>query len=164
MTSAQVELVLRRIERGRYVLEGSDTPAELRMSGWRSRGQAIVGGHSYSLQRTGFFSRGVSAFDASGEQRLRLARKDPLVPPLPDCTWKVRARLRGYQAKLESPSIGSMAFRVGHGGRSDVVVQVIGSWPQRDLIVLTGAFAVLLRRRQDTEAAAGAAASTAATS
>jgi hypothetical protein len=157
MTLPTQQLVLSRIARGRYLLEDSGTPVELRMSGWRARGEAIIGHDVYRLQRTGLLDRGVSAVGPTGDQVVRLARKSTFVPPLLDCTWKIRSRLRGYEATLHSPHVGSIAFGLGYRGRSGVTAQIVGSWPQRDLIVLAGAFAVLLRRRDDTEAGASVA-------
>jgi hypothetical protein len=164
MTAPEQQLVFHRIARGHYLLSETETPVELRMSGWRSRGEAIIGRNSYVLQRTGFFDRGVAVIGPSGAQILRLGRRSTLIPPLGDCTWKIRSRLRGYEANLGSREVGSMTFRVGYGGRADISAQVVGDWPQRDLIAVAGAFAVLLRRREDSEAGAGVAASTAAIS
>jgi hypothetical protein len=156
-------LTLTRIGSGHYVLAGR-APAELRLSGWRSRAAAVVAGERFELRHAGLFDRRVVALRADGTEFVSLSRRRCDVPGLADCGWRIRARVRGYEARLSSPGVLDLVVRTGHGGRSDVTAELAGAVPNRDLVVLVAAFAVLLRRREDSSAAAGAAVSVAAVS
>jgi hypothetical protein len=154
-------VTLNRIGSGHYVI-GGRSPAELRLARWRYRAEAFVGGQRYELRRIGILDRGSSVRGADGAEVLCLSRRHPNVPGLADVDWRIRARWRGYEARLTSPGAVELTVRTGHGGRSDVTAEIAGTLPNRDLVLVAAAFAVLLRRREDTDAAAGAAASTAA--
>src|SRR4051812_15145054 len=129
MDRARQVVTLSRISRGRYVATDNGTPLELRLSRWRYRGEAQIGAQTYQLQRTGILDRRVAVLGADGQEMLCLSRKQPKIPGLPDCEFRVRGRWRGYEAQLRSPGAAELVVRTGHGGRSDVTAEISGTLP-----------------------------------
>lgn len=164
MEPSREVVALTWIGNGRYVVTDRRTPLELRLSRWRSRAVALVGSYTYQLRRTGILDRGVVVLDPAGNVLLHLSHKHPNVPGLPDCQWRVRARFRGYEARLTDPGVVELVARTGYGRQGNVTMNITGTLPSRELVLLAAAFAVLLRRREDTEAAVAAATSTVAVS
>src|SRR5262249_30027416 len=120
MDSSREVVTLSRIGAGHYVIAGGQTPTELRMSRWRSRAAATVAGRRYELRRTGFFDRGVTVTDQNGVEVLVLSRRNPNVPGLAECEWRIRSRWRGYEARLTCAATMELTIRTGYGGRSNV--------------------------------------------
>jgi hypothetical protein len=157
MEPSRQVVTLSRIGNGRYVATDRGSRLELRLSAWRSRGEALVDTRRYQLQRTGILDRGVAVLGPDGAELIRLSRKHPNVPGLPGCEWRVRARWRGYEARLTGPAGVEVLVRGGHGDRGTITAEITGSLPDRGLTVLAAAFAVVLRRREDSAAAVAAA-------
>lgn len=158
-------LTLTRGARNTYVLHGGAQPAILELSSWRSRAQASVAGQSYELTMSGFLDRAACARRPGQEQPIiRIGRKSCVLPAAGACEWRMRGRWRGYEATLRVEELGEIDVYVSRRNRSDVVAQVHGNWPARDLIVLTAAFALLVRRRDDASASAAGAATIAGAS
>jgi hypothetical protein len=162
MDLAREVVTLSRIGAGLYVMSGSPVPVELRMSRWRSRGDATVGGRRYELRRAGILDRRVCVLDQDGAEVLGLSRRNANVPGLPGCEWRVRSRWRGYEGRISCSGTVEMVARTGYSGRSNVTAEIAGTVPNRDLVVVAVAFALLLRRREDTDAGVAVVASTAA--
>lgn len=160
-----VRLMFVRNSRGVYQLAGTPALVELRLSGWRSSATATVDGEGYVLRMHGLFDRGPDVYRAIGNQQvLSLRRRSLDMNGVHPALWRVRMRLRGYEAHLDVPGMGSVAVRMGFGGKSAIEVDADGDWPHRDLVVVTAAFAVIMRRREDSGASGAVVATTAAAS
>jgi hypothetical protein len=157
-------LTLSRISGARYVGADGANSLELRLSRWRYRGVASIGAQTYELRRTGILDRGVAVVGPDGADLLCLSRKHPNVPGLTGCAFRVRSRLRGYEARLTRAGAVELVVTTGQGSRSDVRAEISGTLPGRELVVLAAAFAVLMRRLEDAEAGGAAVAAVAATS
>ena len=159
MTSGPQVLELVRHSPGVYRLSGASVPVVLQVSSWRSSATATVGGAEFALRTSGFLDRATTATPVDGVDPLvRLARKDCLVPGASAARWRTRMRMRGYASELSASEGRTMALEVGHGRRNAVSITVSGDWPDRDLVVLTAAFGLLMRRRDDESTAGGTAA------
>jgi hypothetical protein len=113
----------------------------------------------------GMFDRGPDVYRAIGNEHvLSLRRRSLFTPAAHPASWRVRMRLRGYEAHLDVPGMGSIAVRMGFGGRSAIEVDADGNWPHRDLVVVAAAFAVIIRRREDSGTSGAVVATTAAVS
>lgn len=156
MESSREVVILNRTGNGRYVATDRGARLELRLSSWRSRGEALADGQRYQLRRTGILDRGVAVLGRDGAELICLSRKHPNVPGLPGCEWRVRARWRGYEARLTGPDGVAVLVRGGHGDRGTITAEITGSLPDRALVVLAAAFAIVLRRREDSAAAVAA--------
>ena len=157
-----VRLVFVRSARGVYQLGGTPAPVELRLSGWKSTGSAVVDGEAYVLRMRGVLDRGPDVYRAAtNELVLSLRRHTLWLPAETAASWRVRMRLRGYEAHLDAPGRGSISIRMGFGGKSPVEIDADGAWPHRDLVVVAAAFAVIIRRREDSGATAAVLATTA---
>ncbi len=110
---------------------------------------------------SGLLDRGVSALrPGDSDPVVCVARKTCVLPAGRECAWKIRARWRGdSDGMLRSVELGQIDLHLGRRRKSDIVAEVQGTWPERDLLVLTAAFALLSRRRGDAASSAGAAAS-----
>ena len=154
-----------RTSRGVYQLAGTPAPVELRLSGWRSSATATVDGEDYILRMRGFLDRGPDVYRAIGNEHvLSLRRRALSMSGVHQALWRVRMRLRGYEAHLDVPGMGSVAVRMGFGGKSAIEMDADGNWPHRDLVVVAAAFAVIIRRREDSGTTAAVVATTAAVS
>lgn len=154
-----------RTARGVYQLAGTPAPVELRLSGWRSSATASIDGEDYILRMHGLLDRGPDVYRAIGNEHvLSLRRRSLGITGVHDALWRVRMRLRGYEAHLDVPGMGSVAVRMGFGGKSAIEVDADGNWPHRDLVVVAAAFAVIIRRREDSGTSAAIVATTAAVS
>jgi hypothetical protein len=164
--SDETTLTLSRRRRHEYVLGGGGTePARLSLARGCSRARIEVGDKQYDVVVSGLWDRGVSAVASGGaEPVVRIARKTRLLPVSGTSSWRIRAHWVGYEAILRVDGVGEITVYVSHRSSSPITVVVRGRWPERDLIVLTAAFAILQRRRDDAGAAAagGAAAVVAA--
>jgi hypothetical protein len=145
-------------ERGnRYLLLGSTQPAGFDLSSWRSRAQAWVASQPYQLTMSGVLNRTADARRAEGEHPIvRIGRKSCVLPTTGAVTWTVHSRWRGYEATLQSAGRDEIEVRLGRRKWQPIDIEVRGNWPARDLVVLTAAFALLVRRRDDDSAAVGA--------
>jgi hypothetical protein len=160
-----VRLMFVRTSRGVYQLAGTPAPVELRLAGWKSTAVVTLDGEDYILRMRGLFDRGPDVYRAIGNQHvLSLRRRYLHTTTAHPASWRVRMRLRGYEAHLEVPSMGSIALRMGFGGKSTIEVDADGNWPHRDLVVVAAAFAVIIRRREDSGSGAAVVATTAAVS
>jgi hypothetical protein len=141
-------------ERGGYVLSGADVrdPTTLTVASWRSRADANVRGVSYELVLSGLRDRGVSTMRHGTHEPVVRLGKVCVVPGAVAASWKVRTHWRGYRAELDAGGLGRISARLGWRGSSAVGVEVRGSFPDRDLLALTVAFALLRRRRDDGSA------------
>jgi hypothetical protein len=163
--SDETTLTLSRRRRHEYVLGGGTEPARLSLARGCSRARIEVGDKQYDVVVSGLWDRGVSAVASGGaEPVVRIARKTRLLPVSGTSSWRIRAHWVGYEAILRVDGVGDITVYVSHRSSSPITVVVRGRWPERDLIVLTAAFAILQRRRDDAGAAAagGAAAVVAA--
>lgn len=141
-----------RAARNRHLLYGSEQAAGLQLSGWQARAQAWVASDHYEVERSGVIRRRAIARRTGDDQPLvSLGRQSCIVPIGAAGVWKVRAGWRGYHAALRVDGLGEILLRTTSQGRLDVSVR--GQWPERDLVILTAAFALLVRRRDDAAAA-----------
>lgn len=155
MTAWQT-LTLTRTARDTYVLHGSGQSADLTVSSWRSKADATVAGTPYELSMSGLLARAATARRPGYEEPImRIGRTSCVLPSAHGAVWKVRRGWRGYDARLLADDLGEISLHLGRGARSDIVAEVAGEWPERDLIVLTAAFALLIRRRNDSRSDGG---------
>jgi len=156
--SDEIALTLTRGSWDNYVLRGAAQPASLKLSSWRSRAIARVGDESYELSMSGVIDRGACARRLGQEQPIiRIGRKSCVLPVAGSATWRVRARWSGHDATLRVAELGEIGLHLGRRSRSDLLARVYGQWLERDLTVLTAAFVLLLRRRDDTASGAAGA-------
>lgn len=146
-----VRLMFVRTARGVYQLGGTPASVELRLAGWRPTGVATVDGQRYLLRMRGVLDRGPEVYSADTNELVLALRRRTLALPAPTAaSWRVRMRLRGYEAHLDVPGHGSVSMRMGFGGKSAMEIDADGHWPHRDLVVVAAAFAVIIRRREDS--------------
>ena len=158
MTARQT-LTLTRTARNTYVLPGSAQPAVLTLSSWRSKADATIAGTPYELTMSGLLDRAATARrPGHDEPIMRIGRKSCVLPSGHSAVWKVKRGWHGYNATLRADGLGEISLHLGRRARSDIVAEVAAEWPERDLVVLTAAFALLIRRRDDSRSSdAGAA-------
>lgn len=161
MTQPVRTFTVSRTARNRYLLYGSEQAASLQLSGWQSRAQAWVASDHYEMERSGVICRHTIARRHGKDQTLvSLGRQSSIVPIGAASVWTMRAGWRGYHAQLRVDGLGEILLHTASQGRLDVSVS--GQWPERDLVILTAAFALVVRHREDA-ATAGATAVTIAT-
>jgi len=155
----RLTLTLSREHGNRYLLLGSRQPAGFDLSSWGSRAQAWVAAQPYQLTMSGVLNRTADARRAEGEHPIvRIGRKSCVLPTIGAGRWTVRSRWREYEATLQAQGLDEIVVRLGRRKWQPIDIEVRGTWPARDLVVLTAAFALLARRRDDDSAAGGAAA------
>lgn len=128
----------------RYELEGTDSSLSAR--GGMRRGSICTGEGTWSVWLNDFWRTGATAGTDFGVG----VRLDPRRADVPggSANWQAGRTFRAYHGVLtrgtDRIAIHQPAFR----GRP-IRVEISGSWPSQDLVVLTACFVVISQRRRD---------------
>ena len=80
---------------------------------------------------------------------MRLSPAASVVPgPEPDASWAITRNRGGYQGTLIRGG-ETIVIRLPGLSARRFEIELTGDWERRDLVLLTGCFALLARRRRD---------------
>jgi hypothetical protein len=120
--------------------------ASLRV-GWPiRRGEISTQRDTWSVRR---HARGQFITGQGDQPLVRLSRATSVVPgPAPDARWSITRNRRAYTGTLTRDDQTIVMRLPALRGRR-LAIEVTGDWEHRDVVVLTGCFALLARRRRD---------------
>jgi hypothetical protein len=140
--------VTRRAAGREYQLRAEDGRlcASLRV-GWPvRRGEISIEQDSWPVRR---HLRGQVSAGDEDQPLVRLSRATSVVPgPEPDASWAITRNRGGYQGRLTRGS-ETIVIRLPGLSARRFAIELTGDWERRDLVLLTGCFALLARRRRD---------------
>jgi hypothetical protein len=115
--------------------------------GWPvRRGEISTEQGAWSVRR---HARGRVTTGDGNQSLVRLSRAASTVPgPGPDAHWSITRNRRAYTGTLIRGDATIVIRLPALSGRR-FTIELTGDWEQRDMVVLTGCFALLARRRLD---------------
>jgi hypothetical protein len=94
-------------------------------------------------------ARGQVITGEADQPLVRLSRATSIVPgPESDARWSISRNRRAYTGTLTRDN-GMIVIRMPALSGRQFTIDVTGDWEHRDVVLLTGCFALLARRRRD---------------
>ncbi len=115
--------------------------------GWPvRRGEIAIDGQSWPVRR---HLRGEISAGSQDQPLVRLSRAASLVPGSePRASWAITRYRGGYQGTL-TRGRDTIVLRLAALTGRRFAIELTGDWERRDLVLLTGCFALLARCRKD---------------
>jgi hypothetical protein len=115
--------------------------------GWPvRRGEISTEQGAWSVRRHG---RGRVSAGGDDQPLVSLSGATSVVPgPAPDARWSITRNRRAYTGTLIRDD-ETIVIRVPALSGRRFAIELTGDWEQREVVVLTGCFALLARRRRD---------------
>lgn len=122
-------------------------PAATLRVGWPvRRGEISTEHNTWSVHRE---TRGQVTTGERDQPLVRLSRATSIVPgPQPDACWSITRNRRAYTGTL-TRNDETIVIRLPALSGRRLAIELTGDWEHRDVVILTGCFALLARRRRD---------------
>ena len=136
--------------RGGYTLieDGGSACGSLVVDRRLRHGETVTTSGTVAVHGQGIRRRVIWA-GAEGAPLVRLEVPTAILPGRRDARWEIGRDRHRYLATLATAD-ATIRLTLPAGGRGPAQIETSGEWPERDLVILTAAFAVLARRRANT--------------